>query len=126
MIIPLQWAVHMNSDLWHDPYKYEPGRFLDGDGKFCAPSAFIPFQTGNEKPESLRVYVGMYETKYFAGKRMCLGEELAKMLLFLFCSNILYNFKLHYTGVEPVEKILGECGITLTPPRHKIQFHKIC
>lgn len=56
---------------------------------------------------------------------MCLGEELAKMLLFLFCSNILYNFKLLYTDVESVESILGECGITLTPPRHKILFQKI-
>lgn len=62
--------------------------------------------------------------KYFTGKRMCLGEELAKMLLFLFCSNILYNFKLQY-DVEPVENIFGDCGITLTPPRRKIVFQKI-
>lgn len=56
---------------------------------------------------------------------MCLGEELAKMLLFLFCSNILYNFKLGCNDIESVETILGECGITLTPPRHKIVFQKI-
>lgn len=46
MIIPLQWAVHMDPDIWHDPYKYDPDRFLDGEGKFFAKSAFIPFQTG--------------------------------------------------------------------------------
>lgn len=56
---------------------------------------------------------------------MCLGEEMAKMLLFLFCGNILYNFKLSYNGSEPVENILGECGITLNPPRQKITFQKI-
>ncbi|XP_037031919.1 cytochrome P450 306a1 [Bradysia coprophila] len=104
MIIPLQWAVHMNPDVWPEPYKYDPDRFLDSEGKFCAPSAFIPFQTG---------------------KRMCLGEEMAKMLLFLFCGNISYNFKLQYKGLEPVESILGECGITLNPPREKIKFQKI-
>lgn len=48
MIIPLQWAVHMDPDIWHEPYKFNPDRFLDNDGKFCAPSAFIPFQTGKE------------------------------------------------------------------------------
>lgn len=69
MIIPLQWAVHMDPDVWMDPYKFDPGttrrinffyystdlnhfkltdRFLDSDGKFSAPSAFIPFQTGSQ------------------------------------------------------------------------------
>lgn len=124
MIIPLQWAVHMDPNIWPDPYKYDPERFLDGDGKFSAPPAFIPFQTGK--------WVVQIDSKSFiekrndsSGKRMCLGEEMAKMLLFLFCGNIMYNFKLLYTGAEPIETILGECGITLNPPRQKIIFRKV-
>lgn len=46
MIIPLQWAVHMNPDVWEEPYKYKPERFLDINGQFCPSPAFIPFQTG--------------------------------------------------------------------------------
>lgn len=46
MVVPLQWAVHMDSRHWHDPHTYRPDRFLDSEGKFNTPQAFIPFQTG--------------------------------------------------------------------------------
>lgn len=53
---------------------------------------------------------------------MCLGEELAKMLLFLFGSNILFNFEI--TSNTVAEQHLGTCGITLLPPVYSLIMKK--
>lgn len=56
---------------------------------------------------------------FYVGKRMCVGEELARELLFLFGGKILQSFKLSIDG--PVD-FTGECGITLNPKSHRITF----
>lgn len=46
MVVPLQWALHMDPRLWPRPDIFNPSRFLDEEGRFCKPEAFMPFQTG--------------------------------------------------------------------------------
>lgn len=103
MIIPLLWATHMNPNLWPNPEEFNPYRFLTSEGKYFCPKHFIPFQTG---------------------KRMCPGEEMAKMLLFLFVGLTLINFEISIPINEDIN-MNGECGITLTPPPHKLTFCSI-
>ncbi|KDR21920.1 cytochrome P450 306a1 isoform X2 [Zootermopsis nevadensis] len=100
MIVPLQWAVHMDPNYWSKPECFNPERFLTHDGRFNKPEFFIPFQTG---------------------KRMCVGEELARMLLFLFGATIIHKFNIKAPEGVDVD-LEGICGITLTPKHQRLLF----
>ncbi|KAK6165415.1 hypothetical protein SNE40_022345 [Patella caerulea] len=66
------YACHHDSRYWKEPLKFKPERFLDSSGKVSKqPAALIPFSIG---------------------PRICAGEPLAKMELFLFFTNILQRF----------------------------------
>lgn len=54
---------------------------------------------------------------------MCVGDELARMILYLFGATILQNFSLELED-EDVD-LTGDCGITLTPKPHKLIFSKV-
>ncbi|XP_034945868.1 cytochrome P450 306a1 isoform X2 [Chelonus insularis] len=100
MIIPLQWAVHMNSTYWKNPEKFDPYRFITSDGSLLKSLAFMPFQTG---------------------KRICVGDELARMMLFLFAARILQKFHISIAPGENID-MDGICGITLVPKNHRFNF----
>lgn len=98
MILPVQWAIHMNPKDWPEPEKFNPNRFLNEKGEYRTPSTFMPFQ---------------------AGRRVCLGDEMAKMILYLFAANFLARFEFE---ADKDQKLDGVCGITLTPPDFKLKI----
>ncbi|XP_051803083.1 cytochrome P450 2J4-like [Acanthochromis polyacanthus] len=71
MIIPTLHSVLNDDSMWETPHSFNPQHFLDQDGKFRKREAFIPFS---------------------AGKRVCIGEQLARMELFLFFTSLLQRF----------------------------------
>ncbi|KAM6921526.1 cytochrome P450 2J2-like [Xenentodon cancila] len=71
MIMPTLNSVLHDETMWETPHTFNPQHFLDQDGKFRKREAFVPFS---------------------AGQRVCLGEQLARMELFLFFTSLLQRF----------------------------------
>nr|XP_054748505.1 cytochrome P450 2J6-like isoform X1 [Lytechinus pictus] len=67
------WSLHHDPDVWKDPSQFNPDRFLNNDGTLVKqPDNFLPFS---------------------AGKRMCMGDQLAKMELFIFFTSMVQQIK---------------------------------
>lgn len=50
-IVPLLHAVHMDPNLWDEPEKFKPTRFLNSEGKITKPEYFLPFGVGKHNFE---------------------------------------------------------------------------
>ncbi|KAM8952278.1 cytochrome P450 2A6-like [Pelodytes ibericus] len=70
-VYPILCTVHRDPTQFSTPYQFNPNHFLDEDGRIQRNEALIPFS---------------------AGKRICIGESLARMELFLFFTTILQTF----------------------------------
>ncbi|NP_001106303.1 uncharacterized protein LOC100127252 [Xenopus laevis] len=80
-VIPFISSVLFDPTQWETPEEFNPGHFLDEQGKFRARPAFMAFS---------------------AGKRVCAGESLARMELFLLFCSLLQKFTFRRApGSEP-------------------------
>lgn len=99
------WAFHYDEREWEEPTAFRPERFLDKDGKFVHGMniSFLPFG---------------------AGRRVCVGEAMAKLELFLFISHILYRYELKPASEDAMPELEGILGVVLGPKPYRIKFVK--
>jgi len=100
-VIPLLYAMHMDPEVWDEPEKFVPERFLK-DGKVHKPSHFMPFGSG---------------------QRMCLGDKLAEMELQLFFSSLMHVFDIEPPTHGELPSLEGIAGATLGPKPFEVNFN---
>uniref|UniRef100_A0AAV2KXU6 Cytochrome P450 n=1 Tax=Knipowitschia caucasica TaxID=637954 RepID=A0AAV2KXU6_KNICA len=91
-------SVLFDKNEWETPDVFNPEHFLDAEGRFRRREAFLPFS---------------------AGKRMCLGEHMAKIQLFLFFAALLQRFSLRAAPGE-MPSLMGVQGFTNSPEQFRV------
>lgn len=119
MVVPVWWAMNLDPTLWSDPLQFRPERFLvrasHGEWTLIKPDHFLPFQSG---------------------RRMCIGDELGKTIIFLFTVTLLQRFRLtfppQFEDYQPVvapdgkrtdEMPRPDYGFTLVPHPYPVALH---
>ncbi|GAB1301065.1 Cytochrome P450 2F2 [Apodemus speciosus] len=100
-VITLLTSVLRDQTQWETPDTFNPAHFLSPKGRFVKKEAFMPFAVG---------------------RRMCAGEPLAKMELFLFFTSLMQKFTFQPPpGVSHLDlDLTPDIGFTIQPKPHKI------
>ncbi|XP_061194486.1 steroid 17-alpha-hydroxylase/17,20 lyase-like [Saccostrea echinata] len=101
-VIINHWALHHDPKFFKDPENFDPYRYLDENGKMkpSRPDSWLPFS---------------------AGRRVCLGESLAKPEILMMCVNLLQRFEIRLpNGVKPNLEYKQYGFGTELPPEYKI------
>ncbi|XP_033743126.1 cytochrome P450 2J6-like [Pecten maximus] len=100
MIIPNLDSVLGDPTVFPEPEKFDPSRFLDAEGAVINDKKMIAFSIG---------------------RRVCLGESLAKLELFLFVTSLVQKFdlRLEHSGVLP--SLEGRFGLTRSPMPYRFR-----
>ncbi|XP_077192797.1 cytochrome P450 2F2-like [Paroedura picta] len=102
-VISFLSSVHRDITKFKDLEVFDPNNFLDKKGSFIRNEAFMPFGVG---------------------KRVCLGEPLARMEIFLFLTILVQHFILQPV-VPPEEIDLSPISIGLIAIPHPFKFRAI-
>ncbi|XP_064784391.1 cytochrome P450 1B1-like [Oncorhynchus masou masou] len=95
-----QWSVNHDLLQWKDPHLFDPSRFLDENGAL-------------DKDLTSSVMI------FSAGKRRCIGDQIAKVEVFLFSAILIHQCTFEN---NPSQELSLDCsyGLTLKPLNYKI------
>ncbi|KAJ0029286.1 hypothetical protein NQD34_004283 [Periophthalmus magnuspinnatus] len=100
LVIPNLSSALSEEGQWKFPHEFNPENFLNHKGEFVKPDAFLPFS---------------------AGPRVCLGEGLARMELFLILVTLLRRFRFIWPEDAGEPDYTPVFGITMTPKPYNMK-----
>lgn len=103
MITSNLYSIHNDPKYFPNPEQFIPERFLDESG--CL---------DKKKFDSLM--------PFSVGKRVCLGESLARMELFLILSALLINFSFEPVDKKNMPSLKPRFGVTVSPVPFKVKL----
>lgn len=100
VIIPSLDSVAYDEKLFPDSHVFNPERFLDANGKVCGQDKVLTFSLG---------------------RRVCLGESLARMELFLYMTALIQRFEFQPPVDEKPPPVKGNLGLTYAPIKYTLR-----
>jgi len=96
------YSMHLSDTLWDEPHVFKPERFLDSKtGTVINAHKILPFGLG---------------------KRVCLGEVLARATLFSFFTSVLQKYTLEKSSDHPEPSSTPIMGFTLSPESYHVNL----
>ncbi|XP_026044470.1 cytochrome P450 1D1 isoform X2 [Astatotilapia calliptera] len=95
-----QYQVNHDTDLWGDPETFRPQRFLNPCGLL-----------NKELTEKVQIF-GM-------GKRRCLGDEFARLEMFVFLTTLLHGLRIENVPGQELD-LSTDFGLTMKPRPYRI------
>ncbi|RUS91410.1 hypothetical protein EGW08_000840 [Elysia chlorotica] len=101
-----QLFINLNSTLhdeskWENPLQFRPERFLDANGDVFKPNEFLPFGLG---------------------RRICVGEALARTELDLFLASMFQRFRFEPEDPAQLPSLKAVLVLGFSPQPYKVKF----
>lgn len=90
MIFLNNYDLNYGQNLWSNPEKFQPERFLNEDGTLFKPDHFFPFSTG---------------------RRSCMGYKMVQYLSFSITALILQRYQIHPVEGHSYEVPIGDLAL---------------
>ncbi|CAG2253589.1 unnamed protein product [Mytilus edulis] len=100
VIFPSLDSVVYDDSLFPNSHIFNPERFIDENGKLCGQEKILTFSLG---------------------RRVCLGESLARLELFLYLTALVQRFQFLPPEGDNPPAVEGKLGVTYSPILYKIR-----
>lgn len=114
---PTIYSVLFDERYYPNPSEFRPERFIDErNGRTATNRAFrcifIVIRTG-------QLRITEHFVPFSLGRRLCMGESLAKMELFLLFANVMSHYEVRAAPDQPTPSLVPDYGLSAAPKPYK-------
>ena len=120
MFVVNVFGIHRSDKIWEDGEVFRPERFLNDQGELVNTEKIMPFGYGKIPRRIYNASAGRVQYLFesggeIPGKRLCLGESVAKVTLFIFFTTLLQSFSFEISDVHPPPSFKNLMGLSRCP-----------